>query len=320
MRPTSHSPVPFRSVLVLVESFSCLLSGGCKNDRKGTHSLADVVSVSLSYPFSMDASVRAHATQVTVGPSGDATCSGVDSAGVLWKGELPASDTTIPDLLSRPGLLHDLATWCTVNRTDTGPYIVTRFVNDDTAYSRLVETGCTNDNLDALVQALERIGDACIAAASTYFNPPDGGNLGGLYNLARGPCCYKVTAVRDVSDGCERGVADTEGQFVQGNYTQETAIFILGDQGAWGQGQVGNNYGLLTREGDTSDPTVAACTWHQRVDTMIVVIGAYTFTASVVEQRTNIAPACGVSATSCTSSWTWYLGADGTKSPTNNCQ
>jgi len=150
-----------RALALLVAMLFLPPFGGCKQDRN--FSLADVVSVSLSYPFSMDASVPV--TRVTVQASGDAFCSKEDSSQTRWEGQLPASDSMIPDILSRPGVIHDLATSCSNGRSDTGPYLDSNFA-DGTAQDRLVDVGCTNDNLDALVQAMERIGDACIAAAT----------------------------------------------------------------------------------------------------------------------------------------------------------
>ena len=279
---------------------------------------AELGSISLSYPFSMDAAVPV--TSVTIDAWGNATCSGTDSAGVLSRGQLSAADAAIPDLLSRPGLVDDLATWCAVNHSDAGPFLATRFTGGDAIFTRLIDSTCTNDNLDALVQAMERIGDACMAAATVHFNPPDGGNHGGIYDLAPGSACYRVGAVRDVLDGCGDHVADIQGQSVQGSYDPSTATFILGDHGAFGQGLVANNYGVIVREGDAVGATTQGCTWHQRVDTTITVTGTYTFTASVVEQRMTIAPACGAPSSGCTSSWTWIMWADGTKSTANNCQ
>ena len=134
------------------------------------------------------------------------------------------------------------------------------------------------------------------------------------------PYCYKINAVRDVSDACGLGVADAVGLFVPGDYSKETTVFTLGFGGSLGQGQLVYNDGMLTREGDVPSPTIAGCAWHQRDDTKIRMIGDGTFTASVVEQHTDIAPACGVSTTSCTSSWTLFMSANGERSPSNNCQ
>ena len=154
--------------------------GGCKNNSAtNPYSAADVVWVSTDYPATMDASVPV--TVVRVQGSGDATCSKTDrSSGTQWSGAIPAMDSTIPDLLSRPGLVSDLATPCPLVVYDGGPYIVTRFAPDDeqVVHSRLVMASCSTANLEALMQALERIGDACIATASVYVDQPDGGGAG----------------------------------------------------------------------------------------------------------------------------------------------
>lgn len=110
-----------------------------------------------------------------------------------------------------------------------------------------------------------------------------------------------------------------QGQLVPASYDPDTATLVLGPQGGFGQGLVANNYGVLVRDADAGDATVVGCTWHQCDDVTIIVTGTYTFTASVVEQRTNIAPACGAPAASCASSWTWVMWADGS-STGNGCQ
>lgn len=151
---------------------------------------------------------------------------------------------------------------------------------------------------------------------------PSGERWGELVwrGLPEGSYCYKVGSVQDVFDGCGLGVADYAWRFVGGNYDSANGTFILGDQGSFGEGQIVYNNGALMHEADTSDPAVAGCTWHQRDDTTITMVGTGAFRASVVEQHANIAPACGVSATGCTSSWTWNMWASGEKLPANNCQ
>jgi len=308
-------------MLPLLVSALALASIGCKNAGNGAdggYAATDLVSISLTYPFGIDAAMGR--TRVTIDPLGNATCRGTYRAGVLSQGQLPATDTTIPDLLSRPGLMHDLATWCSVNRSDAGPYLITQFAGEDAAHGRLVEDSCTNNSLNALVQAMVQIGDACVVAATLRFNPPDGGSHGAIYDLIPGPACYKVNAVQGVSDGCGSNLLGMEGQFVPGSYDPLTAIFLLGDGGVLGQGLVGNNYGTLAYESDAGDPTIEGCTWHQRLDTTIILMSAYTLTASMVEQRTSIAPACAASVSSCTSSWTWSMWFDWTKSPADHCQ
>jgi hypothetical protein len=166
--------MPSQGLSVLLTSLALLSIGGCKQDD-GTgpdkYSVADLVSVSLTYPPIMDAAVAK--TTVTVQASGDATCSKEDASGNRWNGQFPALDSTIPGLLARPGVLNDLATPCSLQRKDSGPYLSTYFANDPTRHDRLVDAPCTNDNLDALVQAMEQIGDACIAAAPVTVG--DGG-------------------------------------------------------------------------------------------------------------------------------------------------
>ncbi len=153
--------------------------GGASEATHSPYSPADVVWMTMSFPTTMDGSVPV--TLVKVQRSGDATCSKSDWLGAKWTGTLAAVDTTIPDLLARPGLVGDLVTSCPLGVSDAGPTITTRFANDaePMVHTRLVMGSCANANLVALVQALERIGDACIATA-TYVAGPDGGMpLGG---------------------------------------------------------------------------------------------------------------------------------------------
>jgi hypothetical protein len=171
-----------------------------------------------------------------------------------------------------------------------------------------------------MLAVLLAMGAVGCGSGSNAYGDPDARGHEALWKLPDQPCCYKINAVHDVVDGCQRNIADSVGQFVYGNYNSVTSAFILGDQGAFGQGQIVYNSGRLTRTGDSGDPSIAGCTWNDSVDTTITMIGSGTFTASVIEQQTNIAPECGGPATDCTSSWTWYLSATGLSSPANNCQ
>lgn len=172
IEPSGRSLVP--SALLL--SASLLAFGGCTDTAVDSpSSAADVVWMSMGYPTTMDASVPI--TIVKVQGTGDATCTRRDSTGAQWRGTLTAMDATIPNLLSRPGLVRDLATPCPLAVSDAGPYIATHLASDDeqTVHSRLVMGSCSNANLEALVQALVTIGDACISTASVYDEQSDGG-------------------------------------------------------------------------------------------------------------------------------------------------
>jgi hypothetical protein len=174
MERTIASSTRTATFWILLASLPLLWGGGCKSgEAKSPYAATDVVWMSMSYPITMDASVPI--TAVKVDYSGNASCTKRGSSGDRWRGQLPAADSTIPDLLSRPGVVRDLATPCYLSVDHPGPYISTHLASDDdqTVHSRLVMESCSNANLEALVQALARIGDACIASA--IVDPPDGG-------------------------------------------------------------------------------------------------------------------------------------------------
>lgn len=152
---------------VLVASLPLLCFGACKSDdAKSPYAAADVAWVSMTYPAWNLVDVNMPRTTVKTDGFGNATCSQL-SNGSLRTGQLPEPDSAIPDLLSRPGLVRDLATVCPLQVKDAGPYLTTHFANDvgDTDHVRLVWRSCSNADLESLVQALERIGNACIATA-----------------------------------------------------------------------------------------------------------------------------------------------------------
>lgn len=156
----------------LLASLALLCLGSCKSDdAKSPYEAKDVAWISMRYPGwgMMDAAVPQ--TTVKVDGSGRATCSRRLDGG-FHTGQLPEPDTVIPDLLSRPGVVRDLATVCPLQVKDAGPYITTQFANDadGTDHDRLVWSSCSTADLESLVQALVRIGDACIATVSTQVD------------------------------------------------------------------------------------------------------------------------------------------------------
>jgi hypothetical protein len=150
---------------VLLASLPLFCLGACKSDdAKSPYAATDVAWISMTYPAWNMVDVNVRRTTVKVDGFGNATCS------QLWNGsprtgQLPEPDSAIPDLLSRAGLVRDLATVCPLQVSDAGPYITTHFANDvgDTDHVRLVWRSCSSADLESLVQALERIGNACIA-------------------------------------------------------------------------------------------------------------------------------------------------------------
>ncbi len=153
----------------LLTSLALLCLGSCKSDdAKSPYEAKDVAWISTSYPGwgMVDASV--FHTTVKVDGFGNATCSERLNASVRIS-QLPEPDPVIPDLLSRPGLVRDLATTCPLQVKDAGPYITTHFANDadGTDHYRLVWRSCSTADLESLVQALERIGNTCIATVHT---------------------------------------------------------------------------------------------------------------------------------------------------------
>jgi hypothetical protein len=175
MCSTSYSSC-FSFMLAMLPLLCC---SGCKSDNtQSSYSAKDVVRVSMTYPGwgLMDANVPR--ITVKVDGSGKATCSRQDPSGAPWTGQQAASDSAIPDLLSLPGLVGDLAVPCPVVVKDAGPYVSTHFANDadDMDHARLVSGSCSTPNLESLVQALERIGDSCIATANVHVDVLDGGS------------------------------------------------------------------------------------------------------------------------------------------------
>lgn len=157
---------------VLLASLASLGLGSCKSDdAKSPYDAKDVAWISMTYPAWNLVDVNVPRTTVKVDGNGSATCSQL-SNGSPRTGQLPEPDSAIPDLLSRPGLVRDLATTCPLQGSDRGPYIYTHLASDadGTERARLVWSSCSNANLESLVGALERIGDACIATTLAHVD------------------------------------------------------------------------------------------------------------------------------------------------------
>jgi hypothetical protein len=186
--------------------------------------------------------------------------------------------------------------------------------------------------LSAVLMGLSLVGFAgCGSSDTEQYNPladtgvepviPDAGPVGPtLYAITPGTWCYKVTTLSAVSDGCDTGAATMVGKSIPGTYDATTGIFTLGTSGSLGGGAISNNVGALVRTKATvSDPATPGCSWKQADNTTINMTAENTFTASVVETQDTIASACGLAATTCTSSWTWSMEIDGTQSAAAGC-
>jgi hypothetical protein len=142
-----------------------------------------------------------------------------------------------------------------------------------------------------------------------------------LYALSAGTYCYDIMAVSGVADGCELGVASLVGTAaLPGTYEATTGQFTLGTEGSLGTGLISNNMGTLLRDGMTSDG--AACTWHQKDTTVMIMVGQNNFTAQVSETEDTFAATCAPIPTggTCTSTWTWTFGINAAKLPANGCK
>lgn len=147
----------------------------------------------------------------------------------------------------------------------------------------------------------------------------DGGMV--LYGLTPGASCYRITALLPVpgsEDGCDLGVASLTGYALPGNYDPSTGIFTLGTNGSLGVGPISYNQGTLVRNRAlNTDPITPGCTWSQADTTALTMTDTNKFTVSVVEKEDSITAVCGLSFSACTSSWTWTMEIDASKSAPN---
>ena len=148
-----------------------------------------------------------------------------------------------------------------------------------------------------------------------------------LYRLsdAMGDVCYKVVMVdQAASDGCNLGVADTTanmgviGSSLNVNYTydQTSATVTVGTMGSLGTGTILCNQATLQRDGMSSLDSMPACMWHQTDTSMLQMTADYEFDISVTEMQ-SMASGCSPGneppGGSCTSTWTWHMQRDLTK-------
>ena len=146
-----------------------------------------------------------------------------------------------------------------------------------------------------------------VGCGSNTTDSIDSGTGTTLYGLTEGAACYTITAIAPgYSDGCGLFVLSTQvGASLPMTYTQATAAVALGTDGSLGGGTILNNQGTLVRDGDTSDG--AGCTWHQNDNTLLQMTANNQFTVSVTEVESGFSAACGASANTCTSTWTWTM-------------
>jgi hypothetical protein len=143
---------------------------------------------------------------------------------------------------------------------------------------------------------------------------PDAGSGGNTYALSQGTYCYDITGVSAVSDGCQISVGSLVGQSLPGTY-DGAGGFTLGTDGSLGTGNINANTGVLSRDGNPTDPGPPVCSWHQTDTSTLTMTAQNTFTVSVVETENTFANTCSPIPTggTCTSSWTWTMAINGNK-------
>jgi hypothetical protein len=149
-----------------------------------------------------------------------------------------------------------------------------------------------------------------------------------LFGLSTGDSCFDVMAIAaGESDGCMLGVADPYnattmegviGSALLVNYDMSTATLTVGTNGSLGTGAIMCNEGTLLRENMPTLTSMPACTWHQSDASMVSITATNEFDISVTEAQNQFAgcsaanmPASG----SCTSTWTWHMKKNATKTP-----
>ena len=157
--------------------------------------------------------------------------------------------------------------------------------------------------------------EAGCASPSDAARPDTASDGATLWGLSRGTNNYNITAVANVADGCDLGVAAAVGSApLPVTYNDVTNVISIGKTvgspagPSLGSGMVGANMAVLTREYAGGD--VAGCTWHQKDTSTLVLFDNDKFTLMVKEDEsafvscTNPPPPAGGT---CTSTWTWTL-------------
>ncbi|HVU49595.1 MAG TPA: hypothetical protein VHL80_02850 [Polyangia bacterium] len=150
-----------------------------------------------------------------------------------------------------------------------------------------------------------------------------------LYTLSTGDSCFDITGVAPNSnDGCMLGVADTGanglvGQTLPVSYTYDmnTATLTVGTMGSLGTGAIMCNMATLARDNSPTLESDPNCSWHQSDSSMVTMTADNEFDIAVSEAQSQFAgckaadtPAGGM----CTSTWTWHMKKNDTKSPTSD--
>jgi hypothetical protein len=145
-----------------------------------------------------------------------------------------------------------------------------------------------------------------------------------LYGLSPGDSCFKITDVMSgSSDGCMLGVAEPVasngliGASLPVNQNTGTGVLTVGTMGSLGSGAIMCNQGTLTRDGNTTLKGTPACMWHQTDTSMVTITATNEFDISVTEAE-NMFMGCTADFVDCTSTWTWHMVKDTTKSPTSD--
>ena len=262
-----------------------VLLGGCKSSEDGA------VDSGGSSPIGNDGSLRDAQAGMDTGSPGDLATGGGTVDGGLGLEVAASSGDTAAGVDSDP-----------LPRTDAGKL----------PFDASPSTGLGPDTADAPPN------DARLQS--------DGGGSGGadgsgtstgttLFPLSTGTNCYDVTGVSGVTDGCELQVAVLLGKALPGTYVSSSGQFALGTEGTLGTGLLSQNKGTLLRDSSVTDPTLPGCSWHQTVTTYLTMTAQNQFTISVTENQDSITAACGATAPTCSSTWTWTMAIDAKKLP-----
>lgn len=161
--------------------------------------------------------------------------------------------------------------------------------------------------ISTVLMGLALLGFTGCGSSDSTEGTPDSGVT--VYGISPGAYCYKITGVSAVNDGCGLDVLGQVGKALPGTYDASTGTFTLGTQGSLGGGVITYNQGTLVRvKGTMSD---ADCSWQQDDTTLVTMTAQNQFSASVTENQDTFAAACGLSFTSCQSTWTWTFAIDG---------
>lgn len=173
----------------------------------------------------------------------------------------------------------------------------------------IADGGASDARAADAVTADAGAGDAIMLWGLTRSTPGDGGP-------ALLPRDYVVTGVANVKDDCMIGVGTLVGKTLPVIYDENAMSISIGTiQGSppgpsLGSGKISDNVGTLTRD-NFSGTAGAACTWHQKNVSKLVLVYHDKFTLDVQEDEDMFSAGCTAMTTpppaggKCTSTWQW---------------